>query len=377
MQNNMAADYRLPMYQVPRKPVATTHAGLNFHQPADAASPNRQLNPSFENSTPVTHQRSRTSSSAALPYMGGSYPQHHSPSYNYHLQHPGQRAGPSAPSANHAAHHQQPPSRRLSNATTSTSSTGGHYQTYTMSTSSSDIHRSSSSRSANVRLGYVALMRRQKGTVWCDRAQPEDPRLLAQKRAAKQRAYMELNGAGRTGTLGCGKIRHNGKSATDFSPATLVGATVPVRLSANEVGDDDEDERSSDGFHRRTGSGRSSMGSIHRYPSGYQRPQGRTPPNEQADIPEVAETAPPEEKENQNQNHEGGESKADDTTVDKEAEEENSFGDVGDMSAPTAANAAMEKAKKAEELRRRGSVDDRTTSMTTGVRLFVANPDVD
>ncbi|KAL1981563.1 hypothetical protein VTN96DRAFT_2442 [Rasamsonia emersonii] len=247
-----------------------------------------------------------------------------------------------------------------------------------MSTSSSDIHRSASSRSANVQLGYVALMRRQKGTVWCDRAQPEDPRLLAQKRAAKQRAYMELNGAGRTGTLGSGKIKHNGKSATDFSPASLVGATVPVRLSANEVGDDDEDERiSSDGFHRRTGSGRSSMGSIHRYPSGYQRPQGKTPPNEQADIPEVTETAPPEEKQN---HHEGGESKGDDTTtttVDKDAEEENSFGDVGDMSAPTAADAAMQRAKKAEELRRRGSVDDRTTSMTTGVRLFVANPDVD
>jgi hypothetical protein len=49
---------------------------------------------------------------------------------------------------------------------------------------------------------------------------------------------------------------------------------------------------------------------------------------------------------------------------------------VGDMTAPSAATTAAEKARKADELRRRGSVDERTTTMTN-VRLFVANPDAD
>jgi hypothetical protein len=40
-----------------------------------------------------------------------------------------------------------------------------------------------------------------------------------------------------------------------------------------------------------------------------------------------------------------------------------------------AATTAAEKARKADELRRRGSVDERTTTMTN-VRLFVANPDL-
>jgi hypothetical protein len=368
VQSNMA-DYRLPMYEVPRKPMGTTHAGFQFEQPADTSSPQQQLNRNVDH-TSFSHQRNRTTSSTALPDAGGHSNRHP----HKHFQHrPGHHVAPSVPSVS-AGH--QVPSRKLSNATTSTSSTGGNYPKYTMS-SISDIHRSSSSRSAPVQLGYVALMRRQKGTVWCDRAQPEDPRLLAQKRAAKQRAYMELHegSSGRTGTLGSGKIRHSGKSVPGFAPSTLVGATVPVRLSANEIGDDDGDDHSSEGgfYHRRTASGRSSMGSIQRYPSGYQRPQGKTPPNEQADIPEVAETAPAGET----RDHEGGEtvSKEDDTSVDKDAEE-NDFGGVGDLSAPPAADAVMQKSKKAEDLRRRGSVDERTSTMT-GVRLFVANPDND
>lgn len=218
-------------------------------------------------------------------------------------------------------------------------------------------------------------MRRQKGTAWCDRAQPEDPRLLAQKRAAKQRAYLELHGqSARTGTLASGKIRHhNGKTGPTYSPSTLVGATVPVRLSANEIGDDDGDDHSSEGgaYHRRTGSGRSSVGSIQRYPSGYQRPQGKTPPNEQANIPEVVESAPAAEPQDLQV---GGSlsSKNEAFLDDKEVEMENDFGGVGDMSAPP----AIQKTKKAEDLKRRGSVDDRTTSLT-GVRLFIANPDLD
>ena len=348
------ADYRLPIHQGPpsRKPVPNMHQGYPY-QSFDGPPP-QQLTP---HSAPhLAHNRSRTSSSNVLPYQG-------------------QQQYQAAPTPQHVIppHINYPPSRRLSSATTSTSSTGNNnYGPY--SNANVDIRRSTSSRSANAQLGYVALLRRQKATVWCDRAQPEDPRVRAQKKADKKRAYLEVHGAGagRTGTLGSGKIKHGGKGATDFSPSTLVGAAGPVRLSANEVGDGDEDDHS-DGLQRRTGSGRSSLGSGHRYPSGYQRPQGShsTPPNEKTDLPGVSENPPV--KSHEDEDHP---SVNDDTATSQSKEnDEDNFGTLGEMGAPSAVVAAAEKSKASDELRRRGSVDDRSTSMT-GVRLFVANPDL-
>jgi len=61
--------------------------------------------------------------------------------------------------------------RSLSNATTSTSSTGGAVPVRQNSGASSNLQRTTSSRSGTSAMSYVALMRRQKATVWCDRAQ--------------------------------------------------------------------------------------------------------------------------------------------------------------------------------------------------------------
>jgi hypothetical protein len=227
-------------------------------------------------------------------------------------------------------------------------------------------------------MSYVALMRRQKATVWCDRAQPEDPRLRQQKLVDKKRAYLEVHGAGggRASTLGSGKGKHAGKVA-DLSPSALVGATVPVRLSANEVGDAEDDARSEKDFpYRRTGSGRSSTGSSHRYPSGYQRNtqstmgSNSTPPNEKTDLPGVSEHPSMDKA----ADHKDTTSSKDDAAS-RNSEQEDNFGTVGDMEAPNAATLAEQKAKMAADIRRRGSVDDRSTSMTN-VRLFVANPDL-
>ena len=52
--------------------------------------------------------------------------------------------------------------------------------------------------------------------------------------------------------------------------------------------------------------------------------------------------------------------------------EEAKFGDLGDMEAPK----AQKEGKTADDLARRGSVDERTTTMRGAVRLFVANPDL-
>ena len=95
----------------------------------------------------------------------------------------------------------------------------------------------------------------------------------------------------------------------------------------------------------------------------------RATPSEHDSIPEVAETAPTSEAKETTSKTEPAEDAA--------AQQESDFGDVGDLGAPSAADAAMKRVSTADELRRRGSVDDRTTSLTTGVRLFVANPDVD
>ncbi|RDW93145.1 uncharacterized protein DSM5745_00467 [Aspergillus mulundensis] len=336
-------DYRLPMHQMPsRKPLPSVHSGPQFghhgYQQQQYQPHPQAQHPSVAS---LAHSRNRTTSSNVLPYAG------------HDRHHPQQPASPQ----HSMTVPYNPLARRLSSATTSTTSTGNN----------ADIRRSTSSRSAGSQMSYVALLRRQKATVWCDRAQAEDPRLRQQKLVDKKRAYLEVHGAGagRASTLGSGKGKH-GNKVTDLSPSALVGATVPVRLSANEVGDAEDDARSERDFpYRRTGSGRSSLGSGHRYPSGYQRnttSSSNTPPNERTDLPGVSEDKAEELQQ----------SAAKDDATTEATEQEDTLGEMG---APSAATLAEQKAKKAADLRRRGSVDDRTTSMTN-VRLFVANPDL-
>ncbi|KAI1963985.1 hypothetical protein LOZ58_001846 [Ophidiomyces ophidiicola] len=263
-----------------------------------------------------------------------------------------------------------PPSRQPSNATVSSS------------TLAASISRSSSARTATTMVGppppgYVARMRRQKATVWCDRAQAEDPREAHARRVAKQRALLEVQargptgghstGGGRSSTLAStGKIRHSSASKpTVFTTGTMVGAAVPLRLSANEIGsaEDDADLNSTstpgDGLHRRTGSGRSSAGSAR-----LSRP---APPSalEPADEPlrPAAPAPPPPPAARPASAHS------------THSHLEDDFGMITDMAAPSGAAAAAQRHKAADELRRRGSVDDRTSSMAS-VRLFVANPDL-
>ena len=231
-------------------------------------------------------------------------------------------------------------------------------------------------------------MRKQKATVWCDRSQHDDPQMLARQKAAKMRATIEVHGGGQGGRASgsaslAGKLKHHGvPRAPGYTPATLVGAGVPMRLSANEVGEGDRDDNDSLNarFHQRTGSGKSSLGSG-RFPSGYQRPQGRfsqssTPPSGDGspdDIPELAETPVPGGQKRETDDYFG--QKGGNGDSGSSGDPEDSFGNVTDMAAPSAAVTREAEQKKAEELRRRGSVDDRTMTMS-GVRLFVANPDL-
>lgn len=93
---------------------------------------------------------------------------------------------PTAPSPTQSAMNQQYPQQMYSGGlrrtpTSSTSSTTGTPNR----ANSGAMRRSSSTRSGNSPSSYVALMRKQKATVWCDRAQYDDPRVVAQQRQAK------------------------------------------------------------------------------------------------------------------------------------------------------------------------------------------------
>ncbi|KAI4142953.1 MAG: hypothetical protein L6R39_004771 [Caloplaca ligustica] len=290
--------------------------------------------------------------------------------------------------------------RTPSTSTTSTTNTHHNIPSRTSSTVSNPLSRTSSARSGQsvTSSSYVALLRKQKATVWCDRAQREDPRIIAQQKAAKMRATREIvggtNAVGRTsmtGSVGSGgvrsKIRHHGlqKSAGYSYGNMLGGVGVPLRLSASEVGDEGSPRyEGGDGraIHQRNDSGRSSMGSNkwlsaggqrgHRYSEGSTLNSGAGGSmNGEADIPELEETPVPH-------NHAPGNDYFGSRTTGRKStsSSETEFGEVGQMKGPTAtASAKREGGKSAEELSRRGSVDERANTMT-GVRLFVANPDL-
>ncbi|KAI0023668.1 hypothetical protein F4780DRAFT_776682 [Xylariomycetidae sp. FL0641] len=327
-----------------------------------------------------THSRTRTSSSNVFPPQ--HQPQHHQqyyPTSPAHLQQPQPMMG----------HKGRSPS--VGTFTSVASQPPAAFR----SSPSSEIRRSTSSRSGGSGgISYVALLRKQKATVWCDRSQSEDPRMLAQQRAAKQRAAQEVTGRpghGRTSTGISGpgkvvtKIRHHGKpGVVGYAPDSNhmgVGG-VPLRLSATEVeGEDSDDDDSLRRLHhRRTGSsGRSSTASgrrglAYRNSSGTQGKKwspGATPDRNTL-VSEDAEYQPGDDKLDRPQSTRSGSSgeRAD-------ALPELSSASAAKLASNSLLNAALTREKSVknpEELKRRGSVDERTATLTSG-RLFIANPD--
>jgi len=197
------------------------------------------------------------------------------------------------------------------------------------------------------------------------------------------------------------KIRHHGKAGTssfNASGANLAGAGVPMRLSATEVEDEDPAERYLDDAwqsgsfgaegrapgHRRSGSGRSSFGSGRRVGTGPTRlsTSSSTPTSGHSRSPSegaILEDETPVASAARNTEYfanpaafRGGGSGSS-----SNSERENSFGGLADIPESERFERVAERSGRdsTDELRRRGSVDDRAMTMG-GVRLFVANPDL-
>ncbi|CAK7271969.1 hypothetical protein SEPCBS119000_004879 [Sporothrix epigloea] len=359
------------------------------------------------------HSRSRTTSSNVFP---SAAPQH--------------RQAPQAPMTLNQPlmSHAQ---RSASVNTFSTVSSGGMVPPAAYRTSpTTDVRRSTSSRSGGAsnahQSSYVALLRRQKATVWSERAQFEDPRIAAQQKAARMRANREIHGASSgSGSYGSGsggrsssgpslaggkmsaKIRHNKASTLLGAESNYVGiGGVPLRLSAAEVEpeESDEDEYGAGGGvinmrpnHRRTGSsGHSSTASGRRGPH-YRTSTGtlvhstsgsgsiqsgarRYSPN---DTPErrdsfMDDSAPGTRVSLVRDDAASGTARS--TASGSSAERADTVPDLSGSSrlpANSTANSSISRERSLrnpEDLRRRGSVDERTMTLTTG-RLFIANPD--
>ncbi|USW51628.1 hypothetical protein Slin15195_G049470 [Septoria linicola] len=340
----------------------------------------------------TSHSRARTNSSGVMPIYNTS----HSPplpstssAYSMTQQQPQPQQQQYAP---------QPSQQRrtLSNATSSTSSSNTNLNrapTNSNYSTAASVRRSTSSRSNSSisPTSYVALMRKQKATVWCDRAQHEDPRILVAQRQARMRAAAEVAGgqsytaASRTSTSSSGmvggvrsKIRHHGApKASAYKTAMLGGAGVPMRLSASEVDDgNNSDEDTGGRYHVRNGSARSNGSGSARRGHSHLNPNysnGNTPPGV-SPVDSIGEEETPMPREGSIQgddyfNQIGGDGGS--------GSSEEKFGDVGGL--PTRKITAEEQIRQqqsnADDLRRRGSVDERTMTMS-GPRLFVANPDL-
>ncbi|PUU78658.1 hypothetical protein B9Z19DRAFT_52888 [Tuber borchii] len=392
-------DYRAPAYQFPhRKP---TEPGAPPPLPTKNSlriNPNHSSRNSYgppSASSSSSHIRRRTSSSGTLPTQEiqgmQTYTQNYHSSYIY----------PQNPHMN----------RRPSVASNSRGGAMDPAVPITIRRSGSTHTTNSASTSAQS--AYVATLRRQKATVWCDRSQHEDPHLLAAHQRAKLRAAMEVVGSSNSAFLSAGHNHHGIGSATGSAASSISGGRtgklgktwvssaspgigggslpsgVPTRLSATEVlGDDDDDlYPGGAGIHKRSGSGKSSLNSNHRRTNrsssmmsdtnrnctiyggvtgGLQHRNSRGSTPSYSSRSSIAEEGTP-------------------STTTKTKPKSEKLPESPSESAPprahhvpTLQNPAI--LKRDNTLKRRGSLDEEEfvrTMTLSGNRLFVANPDVE
>ena len=232
--------------------------------------------PLVSHSSASMHARQRTSSSGAFPAPGVL------PSLN------AQQLSP------HQSYHYYPtpkPQKQRSGSTSTGSSSSQLQRSGSTTTTASSSVPVTAPRAAS----YVAALRRQKATVWCERSQPEDVLVLASQKETRLTVAGGSSSSGGVGGGGGAGLGHGvvsgpssaslrisartyhklGKSGpTSNSSSAAIGLGVgslvsppPPRLSATEATGDssDDDDQLYMGTHRRStsGSGRSSLNSNH------------------------------------------------------------------------------------------------------------------
>lgn len=175
------------------------------------------------------------------------------------------------------------------------------------------------------------------------------------------------------------KVRHHGVAkASKYAPVTYTGSGVPMRLSASEVDEGDEEDNGSIGpvgAHQRTGSGRSSLGSNRRI--SYANPVGRLstnsspPQNPSPDELDDVQEEPTPNPDDKDTDAYFGRSKTN-LSIGSGSSGERGFGEVGQMQPLPKLEI---KKNTVDDLVRRGSVDERKATMSSG-RLYIANPDL-
>jgi hypothetical protein len=335
-------------------------------------------------SSTSSHTRIRpVSSSGAFPS-----PAPYDAYYGAPTPHPQQAYYPQAP----------PPNQRTSSSSTIT----GRSSTSSMQLGRSASTNTTSSSVTSPANNYVAALRRQKATVWCEKSQPEDPRLLAAQRAAKLKAAQKVVGSSSSGSKGGNghgsgsssstSLRGHGRGHHKLGKSSALGIGIsslvnqlPPRLSATEANDDSSDGEDLyvSGTHRRSGSqsGRSSLNSNHRTYTGGQRAssiggistgsiqrttsRGSSGSNCSPNM-STTEVAEPQKKSR---------------TPPHLAALDTSSGVVRRPTSyfePAPKKPTAEVHRSGSTLRRMGSVDEREVARTmtmSGLRLVVANPD--
>ncbi|KAI5844195.1 hypothetical protein BZA05DRAFT_177923 [Tricharina praecox] len=396
-------DYAAPSYQFPARNLRpqphggasgprTMSMNLTYLAPQNAY---RTDNSSQSHS----HHLRRTSSSGI--YSAQQQASHEA--YHPHQQQPQQNYQPYPPQQN--LYTPMPIHKHRS----STASTG----TVRSSASSTQLGRSCSNNTTNSIPGpssnnYVAALRRQKATVWCDKSQQEDPRLVASQKAAKARAAKDVVGPSSSaskGGLGSSSSSstslrgrasaHHKLGKTNSHTVVGIGANSlvnqpPPRLSATEANDDSgEEDELYMGQHRRSGSGsgRSSLNSNHRTYANDRRNSSiggihRTTSTGSGSSTYSPNLSSTELNEPSSQPRAGKTNRTPPHFVPYIVEESNprvtiSGGGYYETSFPASPVDRNVVRRSGSQLRRSGSVDEgevRTMTMS-GLRLVVANPD--
>ncbi|PWW78551.1 hypothetical protein C7212DRAFT_311940 [Tuber magnatum] len=395
-------DYRAPAYQFPHKKPTGPDA-----PPPLPTKNSLRVSPSHSSKIPYgppsstsssSHIRRRTSSSGTLPMQGIQGMQTYTQNYN------------------NTYSHNYPPNPHMNRrpSVASNSRGGAMDLTVPITIRRSGSTHTTNSASTSAQSAYVATLRRQKATVWCDRSQHEDPRLLAAQQAAKLRAAREVVGSSSSAFLRAGYNHHGIGSATGSAASSISGGRtgklgktwvssaspgigggslpsgVPARLSATEVlGDDDEDDLypGGAGIRKRSGSGKSSLNSNHRRTNrsssmmsdtnrnfsiyggatgGLQHRNSRGSTPSYSSRSSIAEEGTPG------------------TTMKAKPRSEKLPGSPSESAPPRAYYTPTPQSsaipRRDNTLRRKGSLDEQEVVRTmtlSGNRLFVANPDVE